>query len=276
MNFDFALILTALAGLSGLIWLADYLLFARARKLHNATLSDSETHQREAWVVEQARAFFPVLLIVLAIRSFWFEPFKIPSGSMIPTLLVGDFIVVNKFAYGLRLPVLNNKIVSIGEPERGDIVIFRRPRDPQMSVDSQEGLTYVKRLTGMPGDRISYQDHQLTINDVAVPRSQIGNYLGEAQSLQDSDTNLFEEDLLGHKHQTLGKPASDPRINGEWTVPAGHYFMMGDNRDGSSDSRTWGFVPEANLVGRASFIWFHFDLQRKGWVAWSRIGRAVK
>jgi len=277
MNFDFALLLTGLTALAGFIWLIDALLFAKARKAANQQLLEGTLPQREPWLTEQAKSFFPVLVIVLVVRSFWFEPFQIPSPSMVPTLLVGDFLVVNKYTYGLRLPVLNTKILAVGSPERGDVVVFRRPHSARIApdqLDPEQGKNYIKRLVGLPGDRIRYENHQLFINEQPMARTQISNYVGDIASKVELGTDLLSEQLPDRVHQILNGPNS--QLNGEWTVPPGHYFMIGDNRDGSADSRDWGFVPEANLVGRASFIWFHFDRQRNGIVAWNRIGTKIK
>ena len=284
MNVDFPLILTCLALFSGLIWLIDALFFARTRRERNNAISEGDLPEKESWLTEQAKAFFPVLMIVLVVRSFWFEPFQIPSGSMMPTLLVGDFIVVNKFAYGLRLPVTNQKILDLGKPKRGEVVIFRRPArlpefDHPMTEEQRKddlaivGATFIKRCVGLPGDTISYQNHQFLINGEPIAHTKIGNYISDASSKVRSETELNSENLMGVAHQTLTSPYSN--LNGDWVVPAGHYFMMGDNRDDSADSREWGFVPEENLMGRASFIWMHWDWQRKGVVAWNRIGGAV-
>jgi signal peptidase I len=277
MNFDFALLLTGLTALAGVIWLIDALLFSKARKTANQQLAEGTLPQRDPWLTEQAKSFFPVLVVVLVVRSFWFEPFQIPSPSMVPTLLVGDFLVVNKYAYGLRLPVLNTKILAVGSPERGDVVVFRRPHNDRMPadmLDPEEGKNYIKRLIGIPGDRIRYKNHQLFINDAPMERTQISSYVGDIASKVELGTDLLSEQLPDRPHQILNGPNS--QLNGEWTVPPGHYFMIGDNRDGSADSRDWGFVPEENLVGRASFIWFHFDRQRDGIVAWNRIGTKIK
>jgi signal peptidase I len=276
MNVDFPLILTVLALFTGTLWLIDAVFFARARRARNATLAEGDLAEKESWLTEQAKAFFPVLMIVLVIRSFWFEPFQIPSGSMIPTLLVGDFIVVNKFAYGLRLPVTNQKILALGEPKRGEVLIFRRPMRDGHIKDEVTGQTFIKRCIGLPGDRISYYNHEFRINGELVEHTPIGNYLGEASSKAPPEAILQKEIIGGVVHQSLTSNFPDPRGNGEWVVPAGHYFMMGDNRDGSSDSRDWGFVPEENLMGRASFIWLHWDWQRKGVIAWNRIGTKVQ
>jgi signal peptidase I len=281
MNFDFALLLTGLTALAGVIWLIDALLFGKARKAANQQLAEGALPQRDPWLTEQAKSFFPVLVLVLVVRSFWFEPFQIPSPSMVPTLLVGDFLVVNKYAYGLRLPVLNTKILAVGSPERGDVVVFRRPHSDQIPLDQpdeEEGKNYIKRLIGLPGDQIRYENHQLFINDEPMQRTQVSSYVGDIASKVELGTDLLSEQLMDRPHQILNGTNGfmNNQFDGSWTVPAGHYFMMGDNRDGSADSRAWGFVPEANLVGRASFIWFHFDRQRNGIVAWNRIGTKIK
>lgn len=274
MNVDFPLILTILTLSSGAIWLIDWLFFARARERRNAALSEGEALEKTSWLTEQSKAFFPVLMLVLVVRSFWFEPFQIPSGSMIPTLLVGDFIVVNKYVYGLRLPVINKKILAIELPKRGDVVIFRRPKFQGTTTDDQTGVTYIKRCIGLPGDVISYSNHELRINGELIETTKISPYISEASNSVPSEAVLESEKLDGRTHQALVTPY--PQFNGQWTVPEGHYFMMGDNRDGSSDSRYWGFVPEENLIGRASFIWMHWDWKRDGIVAWNRLGSKVR
>ncbi len=222
---------------------------------------------RDPIVVEYSRSLFPVLLIVLLFRSFLFEPFKIPSGSMIPTLLIGDFIVVNKFSYGLRLPVLHTKIVSLGEPKRGDVVVFRYPVDTSVN--------FIKRLVGLPGDTISYRNKELYINGEKVPEKAIGRFTSDEVkcSTPRSDALYLNETLGEVEHGILEHENSGSR-NGQWQVPEGHYFMMGDNRDRSNDSREWGFVPEANLMGRAVGIWLNFDYT-KGCGDLSRIGSGI-
>ncbi|HUX23777.1 MAG TPA: signal peptidase I [Burkholderiales bacterium] len=252
---NFALLLFSLLVITGIVTALDAVYFGR----HRAAGS------KEPWWIEYPKSFFPVILIVFLVRSFVVEPFKIPSGSMIPTLLVGDYILVNKYTYGIRLPILNTKIISIHEPKRGDVMVFRYPDDP--SVD------YIKRVVGLPGDKIAYEGKRLTINGHEVPEHYTGDYL-----LKDRIEYLKEytETLGKVKHSILldpSEPAATTYVkqypdrqdciynnNGVMcTVPPGHYFMMGDNRDNSSDSRVWGFVPEANIIGKAFFIWFNFS-----------------
>jgi len=282
MDFDFALLLVILTAITGVIWLIDRLFFqrgrvARAEAIAMAEGSDAEREQRrqellrEPAVVEYARSFFPVILIVLLFRSFIAEPFKIPSGSMMPTLLVGDFILVNKFSYGLRLPVLGTKIVPVGEPQRGDVFVFRYPNpnhDPQ-----KQGEDYIKRVIGLPGDEISYRNKTLFVNGKEIPQSYVGPYVGggdEGRRMAGADILL--ESLPGAEHQVLHSHNLAPGREGTWTVPAGQYFAMGDNRDNSEDSRYWGFVPEENLVGKAFVIWMNLD---RG-VDFKRIGTLIK
>ncbi|MGC3964359.1 MAG: signal peptidase I [Rhodocyclaceae bacterium] len=235
----------------------------------------------DPWWVEYGASFFAVILPIFLLRSFWIEPFRIPSGSMIPTLLVGDFILVNKYAYGVRLPVLNKKIIDVGTPQRGDVFVFRYPYDPTQD--------YIKRVIGVPGDKVAYINKRLTINGQAVPVRPNGDYL-DPQTFGVSQR--FEENLDSKTHQILNDrdaPAFVPEgivkqfphrenctYSGEGvtcTVPSGYYFAMGDNRDQSADSRMWGFVPDENIVGKAFFIWFHADsiLPPKG-IGFDRIG----
>lgn len=265
MNIDFALVLVILTGVSGVVWLIDSLLFRQKRR--DKAVQNSVKEPQEPILVEYARSLFPVLLIVLVFRSFLFEPFKIPSGSMIPTLLVGDFIVVNKFTYGIRLPVVNKKIISINEPERGDVVVFRYPPDPNVN--------YIKRLVGLPGDTVSYRDKQLYVNGEMVVKEPVRRWASNDVkcTTPETDAMLYDEVLGDVDHNVLLHEMSGSR-NGQWEVPEGHYFMMGDNRDRSSDSRIWGFVPEENLVGRAVGIWLNFDFE-KGCADWSRIGDGI-
>ncbi len=266
MNLDFAFVLVTLTGLSGLIWLIDTLLFRQRRKDKAAKIGSEPASQPIA--VEYASSLFPVLLLVLVFRSFFFEPFKIPSGSMIPTLLIGDFIVVNKYAYGMRLPVLNKKVVSFGDPERGDVAVFRYPVDPS--------INFIKRVVGLPGDSITYRNKQLFINGELIRNETIGQYktTDVKCSTPRQDAVLEFEDLDSDGHNILMHSSARGR-NGQWVVPEGHYFMMGDNRDRSNDSRAWGFVPEQNLVGRAVGIWLNFDFE-KGCADWSRVGEGIR
>jgi signal peptidase I len=265
MKPDFSLLLVLLTGLTGLVWLIDSL-FLRRRRLDRA-VQKTVQRARDPVVVEYSRSLFPILLIVLLFRSFLFEPFKIPSGSMIPTLLIGDFIVVNKFAYGLRLPVLNTKFVPIGEPRRGDVVVFRYPVDPKVN--------FIKRMVGLPGDTIAYRDKQLFINGEAVGRVTQGRYASSDVKCDTprADAVRFTETLGDVTHDILVHENSGSRGQ-QWVVPEGHYFVMGDNRDRSNDSREWGFVPEENLMGRAVGIWLNFDY-KKGCGDLSRIGSGI-
>ena len=260
---DFAAVLLLSAVITGVIWLYD------ARVARKRRTSDTP----EPVVVDMARAFFPVIVVVFLIRSFWVEPFKIPSGSMKPTLLVGDFILVNKYTYGIRIPVINKKVIEVGPIKRGDVVVFRYPADP--SVD------YIKRVIGTPGDRVTYRGKRLTINDEPVPAQGSGFYTDAELNFLRLPT--FNEKLGERTHQMMIVPTQPPvdlaqvrqfahRGNCEYnddgfscTVPAGHYFMMGDNRDQSSDSRYWGFVPDDHIKGRAFLVWMNFgDLKRIG------------
>lgn len=258
---NFALILFILLIISAALWIADHFVF-RKRRAADA---------KEPLWVEYGASFFPVILIVFVLRSFIIEPFKIPSGSMIPTLLVGDFIAVNKFTYGIRLPVINKKVIELGSPQRGDVVVFRYPPDPT--------LDYIKRVVGVPGDKVVYKNKKLTINGQEVPQQKTEDYLDkdrmfytprfieklgtvEHQILVEADAPSFVQQVYRFPH---GEKCNYNSEGLSCEVPAGHYFMMGDNRDNSQDSRFWGFVPDENLVGKAFFIWFNFnDLKRIG------------
>lgn len=266
MNLDFAFVLVVLTALSGVIWLIDSLLFRQRRKDKAAQIGPEPPP--EPLAVEYARSLFPVLLLVLLFRSFFFEPFKIPSGSMIPTLLVGDFIVVNKFSYGLRLPVLNKKFISIGDPQRGEVAVFRYPVDPS--------INFIKRVIGLPGDSITYRDKQIFVNGEAVENEALGQFKSTDVkcSTPRKDAVLEYENIGSEGHDILLHETAMSR-NGQWVVPEDHYFMMGDNRDRSNDSREWGFVPEENLVGRAVGIWLNFDFE-KGCADWSRVGSSIR
>jgi signal peptidase I len=267
MIFDFSFILVVATLVTGIIWGLDSLFWKPQRTRQAAEAGGTSPSVREPVIVEYARSFFPVILIVLLIRSFLFEPFRIPSDSMMPTLLDGDFIFVNKFAYGLRLPVLNRKIVPISEPRRGDVIVFRLPSDPSTN--------YIKRLVGLPGDHIAVRGRQVFINDEPMPVALDGRYQGPRNTGPQADAQHGEENLGGVKHQVLYIPERYSRDYDE-VVPAEHYFFMGDNRDNSRDSRfpEVGFVPERNLVGKAVRIWLNWDLPDAP--LWNRIGSAIK
>ena len=258
---NFALILFCLLIVSGAIWAADVFVFRKNRA----------AEAKDPWWVEYGASFFPVILLVFVLRSFIVEPFKIPSGSMIPTLQVGDFILVNKFAYGIRLPVINKKIIDVNLPQRGDVMVFRYPEDPS--------LDYIKRVVGVPGDKVAYQNKRLTINGEPIETRRVEDYLHperlyyskqyvektgslEHRTLNDEDVPSFISDASQFPER---KNCLYNNAGVICTVPAGHYFMMGDNRDNSRDSRYWGFVPEDNIVGKAFFIWLNFsDFKRIG------------
>ncbi|HET9463496.1 MAG TPA: signal peptidase I [Thiobacillus sp.] len=268
---NFALILFTALAVTGGIWLLDALLLKRGR----------DKGAREPLLVEYAKSFFPVILVVFTLRSFLVEPFKIPSGSMMPTLLIGDFILVNKYTYGIRLPVINKKVVALNNPERGDVMVFRYPADP--------GLDYIKRVIGVPGDVVEYRDKRLSINGQPVRTVNTGTHGYIGNGLSYVTAMVYREHLNGVGHAMMtepGKPAVYPpqvvdfpyRENCSYNaegegfvckVPQGQYFMMGDNRDASNDSRYWGFVPDRNIVGKAFFIWMNFD-------DFGRIGTTIK
>ena len=261
MNIDFALVLVIATVVSGAIWLYDIYVWAPQRKL--AAGGDGEI--KEPVIVEYAKAFFPVILIVLLLRSFLVEPFRIPSGSMMPTLLDGDFILVNKFAYGVRLPVIHSKIIDNGGPERGDVVVFRFPKNP--SID------YIKRVVGLPGDVITYSNKMIYVNGDPIKQTPKGGYVGEGTALSMTGALVYEEALGEAAHDILIRQ-EHPTRHGEFRVPDGHYFVMGDNRDNSNDSRFWGTVPEDNLVGKAFMIWMNWD-DVDNTVRFGRIGSAI-
>lgn len=264
MDFDFALFLVIATVVSGLIWLVYALMFAKKRQ----AVEGKEA--REPLLVEYSRSLFPVFLIVLLLRSFIAEPFKIPSGSMIPTLLVGDFIIVNKFSYGVRLPVLHTKIMDMDSPSRGDVVVFRYPVDP--STD------YIKRVIGLPGDRVRYVNKILYINGEPAGQTLLGEYRGACGGPLGPPAQQRRETLDGVEHDILVCPGLEQ--GREYIVPEGEYLVMGDNRDNSNDSRYWGTVPEANLVGKAMFIWLSSDPRQDflslDRIRWGRIGTSIK
>ena len=224
------------------------------------------TTSKESTFVEYCKSFFPVILAVLLLRSFLVEPFRIPSNSMMPTLLTGDFILVNKFTYGIRLPVLNSKVVEVGEPERGDVVVFRYPKDP--SVD------YIKRIVGLPGDKVGYYNKIVYINGEPAGQVPAGVYIGVGSGISMSGASERQEQLGEVLHDVLVMPRT-PGLEGEYLVGEDEYFVMGDNRDNSNDSRYWGPVPESNLVGKAFRIWMNWD-GANGGADWSRIGMKIQ
>lgn len=285
MNINLPLILTLLVLGSGLIWLFDIFFLAKPRRqkiaeveqqfagfknrpavtennsrakadyeaANNAYETAHTTAAREPLLVEYSKSFFPVLLLVFVLRSFIAEPFQIPSGSMEPTLDIGDFILVNKFTYGIRLPVLDKKIIDINQPKRGDVMVFFPPHMPD--------TYFIKRVIGLPGDHIKYLNHVLYINGTRIEESEpellpAGNPYYR-QVLENIDGKTFTV----NKNIVPGQLSGLPHLGylGEWTVPAGHYFMMGDNRDHSADSRVWGLVADDAIVGKAFAVWMHWD-----------------
>ncbi len=244
---NLALILTVLTLLSGIVVLINKLVWNEPKEFAGKPTARQT-------LVEYSRSFFPVLLFVLVVRSFIFEPFRIPSGSMMPTLLKGDFIFVQKYAYGLRLPVTETKILETGSPERGDVVVFRLPSDP--------GINYIKRVIGLPGDTVEYREHRLTINGEPVA----------LESAENAAEPRFTETLGEREHDILIQNPRYTIADGTYEVPEGHYFVMGDNRDNSKDSRFIGSIPETHLVGEAVRIWLHLD----GWSPrWDRVGNRI-
>ncbi|MFK8028542.1 MAG: signal peptidase I [Gammaproteobacteria bacterium] len=277
MSVNLELILVIGTLITGLVMLLDKLVLAEKRrkrimneaydaKYVEGASSSAQREYKEPWYIDYSRSFFPVLLIVLILRSFIAEPFRIPSGSMMPTLLHGDFILVNKFTYGIRLPVLHNKVWANKLPQRGDVTVFRYPKNPS--------LDYIKRVIGLPGDRLEYRDKTIYVNGEVVEQVDLGTYIGKGRDSVMSGSNKRLEDLNPAKHDIL---INDRRgsIDNSWTVPDGHYFVMGDNRDNSNDSRVWGMVPEENLVGRAFMIWMNWDIS-EGQFDFRRIGKKIK
>ena len=256
MDIDFPLVLSWAVIISGVLWLGDVVLLKPRRERAAAALEASsakvgESVDRDAIdallkepvISEYARSFFPVLLLVLLLRSFLVEPYQIPSESMVPTLEVGDFILVNKFAYGIRLPVLGTKLIEIGEPQRGDVMVFIPPHEPRY---------FIKRVIGLPGDHVRYQNKTLYINGERVAQE----FVEQVTVGSRPQFRIYDERLGPESHRIYRYPLLRERP-GEWTVPDGHYFMMGDNRGKSLDSRRWGFVSDANVVGKAFAIWVH-------------------
>ena len=259
MSIDFSLILVSATAFCGIVWGLDSWWWRRRRDIATEPSGDIS---KEPVIVEYARSFFPVLLIVLVIRSFLFEPFRIPSSSMVPTLLIGDFIFVNKFVYGLRLPVLNQKVWEIGDPDRGDVVVFRLPEDPSTN--------YIKRLVGLPGDTVAYRDRRLFINGKLVESKLAGQYDGDSQR-----SALLYNELLGDVEHGILLMPNQRSLEGTFIVPSGHYFMMGDNRDNSRDSRYRGvgLIPDDKIVGKAVRIWMNWSFPNMP--RWSRVGNKI-
>jgi signal peptidase I len=295
---NFALILFVLMVVTGLVWFADVFFLAKQRRAaadralaeydaRNARLTaegiradanngsraaiEARLLRQPAWV-EYSGSFFPVIALVFVLRSFLYEPFKIPSSSMVPTLLVGDLILVNKFTYGVRLPIVNKKVIAVNDPQRGDVMVFKYPRD--MSQD------YIKRVIGVPGDKITYENKRLTVNGKPLSYAPQDDYLDDEAPVYHQQ---LSEDLTGVQHRILNdKPAPTLNLSSVYdfphkdacqynedgftcVVPAGNYFMMGDNRDNSADSRYWGFVPDENIVGKAFVVWMNLgNLKRIG------------
>jgi len=262
----FEVILVVATFATGIIWLADRLFFAKRRAARQGLL------ETEPVLVDYSRAFFPVLAIVLVLRSFIAEPYKIPSSSMMPNLLIGDFILVNKFSYGLRLPINNHKVVALGEPKRGDVVVFKPPHAPDEN--------WIKRVIGLPGDRIGFRGDVVYLNGTPMSYQKMGEYVGHGRGAEMTGATLLKEDLPDRPHTVLEWLDRTPYgAEGEWEVPAGHYFVMGDNRDNSLDSRFWtaAFLPETSLRGKAFLIWLNCE----GWFCKnsfdpSRIGTTIR
>jgi signal peptidase I len=271
MRFDFPTIMVLLVVASGLIWALDALVLARRRRSAGPDVAEGVDGEQAAQprpvpkIVEYARSFFPVFLIVLLLRSFLIEPFRIPSGSMMPTLLVGDFILVNKFVYGIRLPISDYKLFEVSQPERGDVVVFRYPLDPS--------TPFIKRVVGLPGDRIAYYNKVLYINGQQADQRLIGTYTGHGSGANMTGASLKQETLKPVTHPILIQTGY-PSVDGKLVVPEGHYFVLGDNRDNSRDSRYWGTVPEELLIGKAFAVWMNWDLGNG--IDWIRVGTSIE
>jgi signal peptidase I len=257
MYFDFMTILTALVLITGIISLIDIIFFAKKRK----------KGEKKPILIDYSRSFFPILLIVLIIRAFIIQPYRVPSGSLQPTILPGDFIVASQFSYGLRLPVTDYKIIKIGEPKRGDIVLFRWPDNPS--------IVFIKRVVGIPGDHIVYRNKILRINGKIADQTLIRDALDIEPDSVPVPVQEKIENLLGVKHRIFIRKADGDMGTIDTIVPKGYYFMMGDNRDASDDSRYWGFVPEKNLIAKAFLIWMSWDSENHT-VRWHRIGKTIK
>ena len=267
MRFDFPTLIVLLVFATGLIWAFDAAVLTRRRRAaarEGDGAGEDVIELPPSRIVEYAKSFFPVFLIVLILRSFIVEPFRIPSNSMMPTLLTGDFILVNKFNYGLRLPVLDTKIVDVGLPERGDVVVFRFPGDPS--------TPFIKRVVGVPGDRIAYYDKVLYVNDEPMVQSPIGRYVGVGSGAVMSGASWRLEQLADVEHHILVQPEAHT-VQGTAVIAEGNYFVMGDNRDNSRDSRYWGTVSDELLIGKAFRIWMNWDFGHG--IDWKRIGKSI-
>lgn len=249
---NFALILVVLSFISGFIYLLDVVFWAKKRT----------KNQKPNRIIEYARSFFPVFFVVLILRSFLIEPFRIPSGSLEPTLLVGDFVAVNKFAYGLRLPVMEKKVVSIANPKTGEVAVFRWPPEPSYD--------YIKRVIGVSGDKISYHNKVLTINGHKAKQTFVEYTTDESSG---KPVAKYKENLNGVVHDIFIR-TDIPAVDVDLVVPEGNYFMMGDNRDDSADSRFWGFVPDSYLRGKAFLVWMSWN-GKLDTIRWSKIGKMI-
>ena len=281
--FGIEKVLVVLTFASGTIWLLGTLYLTKR------SAKEVTGKAKIPIVVEYAKFLFQIVFVVLVLRSFVIEPFRIPTGSMMPTLLIGDFILVNKYAYGIRLPILNKKIIENKIPERGDIVVFRYPLDPSIPHIKRvvglpgdkylyQGIPFIKRVVGLPGDKYLYRDKILYIN--GQPAKQVGEDTYKAVGAgKMMDGATVSKEILPNIEYSILKLPDRPSLTFEGFVPEGHYFVLGDNRDNSADSRVWGFVPEANLVGRAFMIWMNFDWEKSpwiDWIDWQRIGMMIR
>lgn len=261
MNFDFERILFYATLITGVVALFDIIFLARHRK-------DKHTGKEKKLpvIIDYARSFFPILLIVFLLRSFLFEPFRIPSGSLEPTLLMGDFILVNKFRYGLRWPIIHKRLLGDSEPKRGDIIVFRWPPNPSYN--------FIKRVIGLPGDHISYINKELFINGQPASQMFLKNSMAEEENGHFWEAKEMKENLLGLNHNIFINPEKQSYDFENVIVPEGMYFVMGDNRDDSADSRYWGFVPDKNIVGKATMIWMSWN-GLKDSIRWNRLGKVI-
>jgi signal peptidase I len=253
---SFPALMVSLVAITGLIWLLDKMIWAPNRF----------PGDKDPVIVEYAKSFFPIILAVLVVRSFLVEPFRIPSASMVPTLHIGDFILVNKYNYGVRLPVINTKVIDVSKPERGDVVVFRYPPQPE--------IDYIKRVVGLPGDRVEYRDKTIYINGQVMKQTEREKGADLLGIVPIKNKVLSEQ--LGDKNHDIAIAPGRQRVLVDHIIPDGEYFVMGDNRDNSSDSRFWGTVPEQNLVGKAFYIWMSWDCN-SSWscISWNRVGSSI-